>query len=112
MRKSRILTVFLALAVVFTMSFAAVPAYAASGTAITSVDDLKAMENNPGGSYYLANDIEVPEGLSLFTDSRTPFTGTLTETDMPLRIILTARRQKISCTQVCSAVPKMRHLKI
>ena len=75
MRKSRILTVFLALAVVFTMSFAAVPAYAASGTAITSVDDLKAMENNPGGSYYLANDIEVPEGLSLFTDSRTPFTG-------------------------------------
>ena len=76
MRKSRILTVFLALAVVFTMSFAALPAYAASGTAITSVDDLKAMENNPGGSYYLANDIEVPEGLSLFTDSRTPFTGT------------------------------------
>lgn len=58
------------------MSFAALPAYAASGTAITSVDDLKAMENNPDGSYYLANDIEVPEGLSLFTDSRTPFTGT------------------------------------
>lgn len=76
MRKSRILTVFLALAVVFTMSFAAVPAYAASGIAITSVDDLKAMENNPGGSYYLANDIEVPANLSLFTDSRTPFTGT------------------------------------
>ena len=77
MRKSRILTVFLALAVVFTMSFAAVSAYAASGTAITSVDDLKAMENNPSGSYYLANDIEVPANLSLFTDSRTPFTGTL-----------------------------------
>ncbi len=76
MRKSRILTVFLALAVVFTMSFAAVPAYAASGTAITNADALKAMENNPSGSYYLANDIEVPEGLSLFTDSRTPFTGT------------------------------------
>ena len=77
MRKSRILTVFLALAVVFTMSFATVPAYAASGTAITSADDLKAMENNPSGSYYLANDIEVPANLSLFTDSRTPFTGTL-----------------------------------
>ena len=77
MRKSRILTLFLALAVVFTMSFAAVPAYAASGTAITSADDLKAMENNPSGSYYLANDIEVPANLSLFTDSRTPFTGTL-----------------------------------
>ena len=75
MRKSRILTLFLALAVVFTMSFAAVPAYAASGTAITSADDLKAMESNPGGSYYLANDIEVPANLSLFTDSRNPFTG-------------------------------------
>ncbi len=77
MRKSRILTLFLALAVVFTMSFAAVPAYAVSGTAITSADDLKAMENNPSGSYYLANDIEIPANLSLFTDSRTPFTGTL-----------------------------------
>ena len=77
MRKCRILTLFLALAVVFTMSFAAMPAYAASGTAITSADDLKAMENNPSGSYYLANDIEVPANLSLFTDSRTPFTGTL-----------------------------------
>ena len=67
MRKSRILTVLLALTVIFTMSFAALPAYAASGTAITNADDLKAMENNPSGSYYLANDIEVPEGLSLFT---------------------------------------------
>ena len=77
MRKSRILTVFLALAVVFTMSFAAVPAYAASGTAITSADDLKAMESNPSGSYYLANDIEVPANLTLFTDYDHPFTGTL-----------------------------------
>ena len=77
MRKNRILTVFLDLAVVYTMNFAAVPAYAASGTAITSADDLKAMENNPSGSYYLANDIEIPANLSLFTDSRTPFTGTL-----------------------------------
>ena len=76
MRKSRILTVFLALAVIFTMSFATVPAYAASETAITSADDLRAMENNPSGSYYLANDIEVPANLALFTDSRTPFTGT------------------------------------
>ena len=77
MRKSRILTVFLTIAVVFTMSFAAVPAYAASGTAITNADDLKAMENNPGGSYYLANDIEVPANLSLFADYDRPFTGTL-----------------------------------
>lgn len=76
MRKSRILTVLLALTVIFTMSFAALPAYAASGTAITNADDLKAMENNPSGSYYLANDIEVPANLSLFTDSRNPFTGT------------------------------------
>ena len=76
MRKNRIRTVFLTIAVIFTMSFAALPAYAASGTAITNADDLKAMENNPSGSYYLANDIEVPANLSLFTDSRNPFTGT------------------------------------
>ena len=76
MRKSRILTVFLTIAVLFTMSFAAVPAYAASGTAITNADDLKAMENNPSGSYYLANDIEVPANLSLFTDYDYAFTGT------------------------------------
>ena len=63
MRKSRILTVFLTIAVIFTMSFATVPAYAASGTAITTADELKAMENNPSGSYYLANDIEVPANV-------------------------------------------------
>lgn len=77
MRKRRILTALLALTVIFTMSFAAIPVYAVSGTAITSADDLKAMENNPSGSYYLANDIEVPEGLSLFADYDRPFTGTL-----------------------------------
>ena len=59
------------------MSFATVPTYAASGTAITTADELKAMENNPSGSYYLANDIEVPANLSLFTDYDHPFTGTL-----------------------------------
>ncbi len=77
MRKNRIQTVFLTIAVIFTMSFATVPAYAASGTAITTADELKAMENNPSGSYYLANDIEVPANLSLFTDYDHPFTGTL-----------------------------------
>ena len=77
MRKNRIRTVFLTIAVIFTMSFAALPAYAASGTAITNADDLKAMENNPSGSYYLANDIEVPANLSLFADYDHPFTGTL-----------------------------------
>ena len=53
------------------------PAYAASGTAIKTADDLKSMENNPKGSYYLANDIEVPANLTLFTDYDHPFTGTL-----------------------------------
>ena len=78
MRKSRILTVFLALAVAF-----AIPAgpglyvadAATNGTAISTADDLKAMENNPSGSYYLANDIEVPANMSLFTDQDRPFNG-------------------------------------
>jgi len=64
-KKKKLFTLFLALTVVFTMCFAAVPAYAASGTAITNADDLKAMSAN--GNYYLANDIEVPANLILFT---------------------------------------------
>lgn len=76
-KEHRLLAILLMLTVVLTMSFAAIPAYAAEGTAISTADDLKAMENNPSGNYYLANDIEVPANLSLFTDSRTPFTGTL-----------------------------------
>ena len=59
-KKHRLLAILLMLTVVLTMSFAAVPAYAAEGTAISTADDLKAMESNPSGSYYLANDIEVP----------------------------------------------------
>ena len=57
--KKRLFTMLLALAIVFTMSFASVPAFAASaeGIAISTPEDLKAMENNPSGSYYLANDI-------------------------------------------------------
>ena len=65
------------LTVVLSMSFAAMPAYAASGTAISTADDLKAMASNPSGSYYLANDIEVPANLILFTSYDAPFTGTL-----------------------------------
>ena len=42
-KKKKLFTLFLALTVVFTMCFAAVPAYAASGTAITNADELKAM---------------------------------------------------------------------
>lgn len=35
------------------------PAYAAGATAITDAEGLKAMESNKGGSYYLANDIDL-----------------------------------------------------
>ena len=74
----KVLSLLLALAVAF-----AIPAgpelyvadAAASGTAISTADDLKAMENNPSGSYYLANDIEVPANMSLFTDQDRPFNG-------------------------------------
>ena len=76
-KRHRFLPLLLAFAIVVAMSFAAMPTYAASGTAIKTADDLKAMENNPSGSYYLANDIEVPVNLSLFTDYDHPFTGTL-----------------------------------
>ena len=68
----------LALAIAFTMSFAGAPAFAATeGIAISTAEDLKAMENNPSGSYYLANDIEAPANLTLFTSYNNPFTGTL-----------------------------------
>ena len=77
--KKRLLTMLLALAIVFTMSFAGAPAFAAAaeGIAISTAEDLKAMENNPSGSYYLANDIEVSANLTLFTSYNNPFTGTL-----------------------------------
>ena len=75
----KLLSLLLALAVAF-----AIPAgpglyvadAATSGTAISTADDLKAMESNPSGSYYLANDIEVPANLMLFTNYNKPFTGT------------------------------------
>ena len=75
--KRKFLSILLMLTVVLSMSFAAMPAYAASGTAISTADDLKAMESNPSGSYYLANDIEVPANLMLFTSYDAPFSGTL-----------------------------------
>ena len=56
--KKRVFAVMLALVMVFTMCFATAPAFAATeGIAISTAEDLKAMENNPSGSYYLANDI-------------------------------------------------------
>ena len=76
----KLLSLLLALAVAF-----AIPAgpglyvadAATNGTAISTADDLKAMEKNPSGSYYLANDIEVPANMMLFTNYNKPFTGTL-----------------------------------
>lgn len=43
--------------------------------AISSFQDLKAMEDIPSGSYYLTKDITVPAGTQLFWDY--PFTGVL-----------------------------------
>ncbi len=51
------------------------PVYAAS-IKISSVEDLLAMEENPMGSYYLANDITVPKDTCLFSSGRA-FSGTL-----------------------------------
>lgn len=50
---------------------------AASATAISTVEDLKAMESNPSGNYYLAKDIKLPADLHLFGDSTHPFKGQL-----------------------------------
>lgn len=73
--KKKGFALMLALAVIFTMCFSTVTVYAASGTAITTAEELKAMEKNPSGSYYLANDIEVPANMTLFADYEKPFTG-------------------------------------
>lgn len=81
--KRRIFTMLLVLAVMFTMCFGATGmAYAAEepeGTPISTIEELKAMENDPAGSYYLTADIELPEGFTLFKYEYPPksiFTGT------------------------------------
>lgn len=51
-------------------------AYAASKVKISSAGDLKKMEDDPYGDYYLAKDITVPKNTCLFADG-TPFSGTL-----------------------------------
>lgn len=51
-------------------------AYAASKVKISSASDLKKMEEDPYGDYYLAKDITVPKNTCLFADG-TPFSGTL-----------------------------------
>ena len=75
----KLLSLLLALAVAF-----AIPAgpglyvadAATNGTAISTADDLKKMESNPSGSYYLKNDIVIDNTL-LFKDRKNPFKGTL-----------------------------------
>ena len=83
--KKRLFTMLLALAVMFTMCFSTGIAYAAEdttpeGTPIYTVEDLKAMENNPSGSYYLAADIQLPADFAIFKYEymkNNYFTGTL-----------------------------------
>ena len=50
---------------------------AAKATAISTAEDLKAMESNPSGNYYLAKDIKLPADFNLFQDDSHPFKGTL-----------------------------------
>lgn len=71
------ISMFAAIMIIFSVRLFAVPAYAANEIAISSATDLKAMENNPSGSYYLTKDITVPQNMTLFTDYNKPFTGTL-----------------------------------
>lgn len=77
----KLLSVLLALAVAFAIPVGPglyVADAATDGTAISTEADLKAMENNPSGSYYLANDIELSGSeLLLFKNKNKPFTGTL-----------------------------------
>lgn len=76
--KKKLLTILMTLCLVATfMPIYTGAAFAATeGTAIATADDLKAMESNPSGSYYLAKDIDVPANLCMFTENA-PFTGTL-----------------------------------
>ena len=50
---------------------------AAAATAVSTAEDLKAMESNPSGNYYLAKDIKLPADFQLFGDSDHPFKGQL-----------------------------------
>ena len=81
--KKRLFTMLLILSVMFTMCFSTGVAYAAEepeGTPIYTVEDLKNMENNPSGSYYLAADIQLPENFTIFKYEYLKdnyFTGTL-----------------------------------
>lgn len=73
--KKLCLWAMLACALICSVKLAADPAQAAEKTAISSADDLRAMERDPSGSYYLTADIVVPEGMTLFSMNN-KFTGT------------------------------------
>ena len=76
MKKMKLLLFALAGAVVFASNIGAAKASAATGTPISTAEEFLAMENNPSGSYYLTNDIELPENTNLFSRENL-FTGTL-----------------------------------
>ena len=81
--RRKLFTLLLVLAVMFTMCFGTGMAYAAEtpeGTPISTLEELKAMENDPSGKYYLTADIAIPEGFTLFKyeyPPKTAFSGTL-----------------------------------
>lgn len=63
-------------------------AQAAQEIPIRSADDLRQMENNPSGSYYLTKDITVPANTVLFKTYEVQFTGTIRrKMDMQLTAI-------------------------
>ncbi len=54
------------------------PIQAAEKIPISSVEDFMNMENNPSGSYYLTNDITLPQNMEMmFSEEEFKFTGTL-----------------------------------
>ena len=81
--RRKVFTLLLVLSVMFTMCFSTGMAYAAEtpeGTPIATLEELKAIENDPYGKYYLTADIEIPEGFTLFKyeyPPKTAFYGTL-----------------------------------
>lgn len=81
--KKKLFTILLALTVVLSMSFSAVPTFAAdmgaaasAGIPISSIDDLRKIEQNPSGNYYLTKDIDVRDIGSICPQEK-KFTGTL-----------------------------------
>ena len=99
-----VFSVILAMTVTVTMTFTftALPVYAASGTPISTADDLKAMVNDPSGSYYLTQDITVPADTALFTSAK-PFKGTLDGNGHALKGYTATKVNKGYCGIILSA---------